>query len=64
MPERIVIQRVPIIEKVCPVCGRSFEGVAKQGYCSLVCRNKASYMRHAEARRAARRERYHQQKEG
>ena len=64
MPEKIVIQHLPIVEKVCPVCGHTFEGVAKQGYCSLVCRNEASYARHAEARREARRERCQRQKEG
>lgn len=61
--------RVPIYQlrdgRLYRQCGHAtFEALAKQRYCSLVCRNHASYARHAEARREARREHYRQQKAG
>ena len=44
--------------KTCPVCGTVFEAFAKQTYDSKLCANRASYARHAEKRRAEKRERY------
>ncbi len=46
--------------KVCPICGTEFEGLKRTVYCCTSCANKASYRRHAEERRADRRERYRQ----
>ena len=62
MPERIVVHRILTAEKVCAVCGRTFEGVSKQLYCSKVCQRKADYGNHADDRRAARRARYQREK--
>ena len=47
-----------IREKTCPVCGTVFEAFAKQAYDSKLCANRASYARHAEKRRAEKREQY------
>jgi hypothetical protein len=44
--------------KTCPVCGKVFEAFAKQTYDSKLCANRASYARHAEKRRAEKREQY------
>ncbi len=61
--ERVIVRHDTLLEKACPVCGKSFEGLGMQNYCSVSCRNKASYQRHAGRRRAARRSRYVRQKE-
>jgi hypothetical protein len=45
-------------EKTCPVCSKVFEAFAKQTYDSKLCANRASYARHAEKRRAEKREQY------
>jgi tRNA(Ile2) C34 agmatinyltransferase TiaS len=45
-------------EKTCPVCGRTFEAFGKQEYDTKACANRASYARHAEKRRAEKREQY------
>ena len=56
--ERVIVRREPVEDKTCPVCGRKFEGLRRQRYCSVNCANRASYARHAEKRRAEKREQY------
>jgi hypothetical protein len=56
------IRRLQVERKTCPTCGKVFEGIKKQTYCSRECFRKANYARHAEAYRAARREKYQQEK--
>jgi len=56
--ERIIVRREPVEDKTCPICERSFEGLRRQRYCSVNCANRASYARHAEKRRAEKREQY------
>ena len=48
-----------IREKTCPVCGTVFHAFAKQAFDTKLCANRASYARHAEKRRAEKREQYH-----
>ena len=55
---RVIVRREPLLDKVCPVCGRAFRAVSKQRYDSPACRRAADYRRHAEKRRAHRRETY------
>jgi tRNA(Ile2) C34 agmatinyltransferase TiaS len=64
MAERVitVTRRLKLTPRTCPVCGRGFEGWGRATYCSRPCVQKADYRRHAEARRAARRERYRRRK--
>ena len=50
-------------ERVCVVCGTTSVGTARRRYCSAACRLKADYARHAEQRKAARRERYRRERE-
>ena len=38
-------------EKICPVCGKKFEGRIKQTYCSVECRNKAHIERYTDYRK-------------
>ena len=45
-------------EKTCPICGTIFQAFAKQAYDTKLCANRASYARHAEKRRAEKREKY------
>jgi len=49
--------------RVCQVCGTEVIATTRRLYCSPLCRLKADYARHAEARKAKRRARYHRQKE-
>jgi hypothetical protein len=51
-------RRIPLSEKTCPVCEKRFMGAKLAKFCSQACKLKASYQRHAEERRAERRERY------
>jgi predicted amidophosphoribosyltransferase len=53
---------VVLTKRECAVCKKKFEGWGKQQYCSVACGNKASYQRHAEARRKARMEKYYAEK--
>jgi tRNA(Ile2) C34 agmatinyltransferase TiaS len=53
---------VKLAERICPTCGKKFEGWGKQTYCSKLCSNKAAYARNAEAYRAARRAKYQAEK--
>ncbi len=39
-------RKIPLFEKVCPVCGTKFEGPAQRDYCSDKCRKKANWQRH------------------
>jgi hypothetical protein len=55
--EYTVVRHEPLVEKVCPVCGRTFEGLSRRIYCSSSCLYRADYKRHADHRRAAQRER-------
>jgi tRNA(Ile2) C34 agmatinyltransferase TiaS len=49
-------------ELVCPTCGKRFEAIGKQKFCSKLCSNKAAYARNAEKYRTTRREKYQTQK--
>jgi hypothetical protein len=60
---RITLRRDPLEEKGCPTCGKTFAGLRRAIYCSLNCRNRASYHRHLERRRTDRRARYAREKE-
>jgi predicted nucleic acid-binding Zn ribbon protein len=57
-----VTKTVVVTSRVCPVCGKKFEGWGKQTYCSQACANRASYQRHAERRRKERMEKYYAEK--
>ena len=48
-------------ESVCPTCGKKFEAIGKQKFCSKLCANRAAYERNAEQYRAHRREVYRKQ---
>ena len=61
--EIVVVRREPLLDKVCPVCGRAFQGLSRRRYCSPSCRYRAGYLRTAEHRRAHRREQYRKQKQ-
>jgi tRNA(Ile2) C34 agmatinyltransferase TiaS len=50
-------------EKTCPICGTVFQAFAKQTYDTKLCANRASYARHAEKRRAEKREKYRSKRE-
>ena len=58
----IVIRHEALGDRVCSVCGRAFVGIGRCRYCSLNCANRASYWRHAEKRRAEKREFYRRRK--
>jgi hypothetical protein len=62
--ERVVTvtRREPLVDKHCPVCGRAFVGLSRQRYCGQPCANRAAYLRHAEVRKEARRQRYRDKK--
>jgi tRNA(Ile2) C34 agmatinyltransferase TiaS len=54
---------VKLTERICPTCGKKFEGWGKQKYCSKLCSNKAAYDRNADQYRATRREKYQAEKQ-
>jgi hypothetical protein len=61
---KVTMERhLPLTEKTCPQCGKTFMGVKKAIYCSKLCSNQASYQRHAAEYRQARRESYRRQRE-
>jgi hypothetical protein len=62
--ERVIVvtRPEPLVDKVCPVCGAAFVGLSRQRYCSPSCAARAAYLRHAEVRQEARRQRYRVQK--
>jgi len=57
-----LVKHIRVEQKVCPQCGKLFEGVKVAKFCSKNCANTASYARNAEQYRANRRERYHAEK--
>ena len=60
--ERVIVRREPLLDKVCPICGKAFVGLSRQKHCSRKCANQASYRKLADKRRAERRERYRRQR--
>ena len=58
-----VTRKIRVVEKRCPQCRKTFVGRLNKKFCSRACVQKESYDRHAEARRAHRRERYKENKE-
>ncbi len=60
--ERVIVRRERLLDKVCPVCGKTFAGLSRQKHCSRKCANQASYRKLADKRRGERRERYRRQK--
>jgi hypothetical protein len=44
------------IAHTCVVCGTPFSGKAHARYCSPACRTRADYARHADQRRASKRQ--------
>ena len=61
--KRVIVRRELVEDKTCPICGRAFEGLKRQRFCSINCANRASYARHAEKRRAEKREKYRRQRQ-
>ena len=59
----IIERKVVETERVCPICQKKFWGTGRAVYDSLECKRKADYGRHAEARRAHRREKYQAEKQ-
>ena len=60
--EITVVRRLVVEQKTCPTCGKTFIGPKVKKFCGRACLNKASYEKHAEERKATRRESYRQQK--
>ena len=56
------IRKVRQVEKVCPVCKKTFWGPANKRYDTRACQNKANYERHADDYRARRLEAYRKEK--
>ena len=56
------VRKLPLIEKQCAVCGKTFTGTKKSAYCSTACKSRASYARHATEYRKARMEKYYSKK--
>jgi hypothetical protein len=65
-PERTILveRHLRLTERRCAVCGTAFLGWGRGRFCSDRCRQRSSYAKHAEARRAKRRARYQRQKQG
>lgn len=59
----VLKRRIPLQEKVCPQCGKTFMGAKVARYCSKTCANKAAYWRNPEAYRESRMKSYRRQKE-
>lgn len=57
-----VTRRIPLEEKICPQCDKSFMGSKTRLYCSRACTQKARYWRHPETYRQKRLESYRRQK--
>lgn len=60
--EVTVVRRFKMTEKICPVCGKKFQGTKKKTYCSIACQQKRNYERHAERYRKARMDRYNKER--
>ena len=44
---KVTIERkIPLFEKVCPVCEKTFDGHKLAVYCSLKCRRAAAWKQH------------------
>jgi predicted nucleic acid-binding Zn ribbon protein len=56
-------RRLVLTPRTCAQCGTAFEGWGRQRFCSKACQRRWDYRRHAEQRRAARRERYRRDRE-
>jgi hypothetical protein len=56
------VRKVPLIEKQCTICGKTFTGIKKSAYCSPACKSRANYQRNAEQYRKARMEKYYAEK--
>lgn len=62
-PKTIQVMREYVVEeKRCPQCGKQFEGIKTAKFCSSTCLKQADYAKHAETRRAKRREAYQEQR--
>lgn len=62
--EITVTRHLRLEEKVCPMCGKTFWGPKVRVYCTGrggACANRANYLKHAEQRRAERKESYRRQ---
>jgi hypothetical protein len=59
----LIKRRLRYTERSCAVCGGAFVGWGRARFCSEPCRSKWDYEKHAEQRRASRRERYSRQKQ-
>jgi hypothetical protein len=57
-----VTRKITLKELICPQCGKKFMGRLNRKFCSRECVQKASYDRHAEARREHRRKTYQAEK--
>jgi hypothetical protein len=55
-------RRLVLTPRTCAQCGRAFEGWGRQRFCQPKCQKLWDYYKHADARRATRRERYRRQK--
>jgi hypothetical protein len=60
--ELIVIRRIPLFDKVCEQCKKSFKGQHRAKYCSKACSNKAAYWRNPQAYRESRLKNYRKSK--
>lgn len=56
------IRRFQLAKKLCPVCGRTFQGMKQARYDRVACRQKANYARHAMEYRQQKLEKYHAEK--
>jgi hypothetical protein len=63
--EKIVVaeRHIRLSPRMCATCGQPFHGWGRQRFCSLSCQRRWDYLRHADARRTRRRERYQTQKQ-
>ena len=63
--ERVITveRRLKLTPRTCAVCGREFPGWGRQRFCGKPCQRKFDYQRHADQRRANRREVYRRQKQ-
>ncbi|NLI01202.1 MAG: hypothetical protein GX446_17095 [Chthonomonadales bacterium] len=48
-------RRIPLMDKVCPVCGATFAGPSQRKYCSDRCVNRRDWAEHGADRNARRR---------
>jgi hypothetical protein len=56
-------RHVRLREYTCPICTHRFWAGPLARYCSKSCRNRASYIAHAEQRKTEQRARYQQRKQ-